>query len=308
VLYRVLFLLGLFVTCSAQSVILTPKKSVVRGSLPLLVKEVFTIAAEKNEDQKSLTKLGNMSLAIKNSKQWLMATALLPNIKETFPLLNIKTHGKLWFELCKAYPKNLLLKQVKNLVEHNLNKQQIKINSIELLSNKSSLCFPQGEKIKRITLQKAPLLTQQVLSKIQLTHGSIVSLAWKLTFQVKGMVTLTLINANEIISPKSWKIAWITVNHINLAQLQQTTSADLLSRRRIYPDTLLTKVNSKHLPLIKKGQIVHLIMQQPGFYIETQAKALSSGNLGQIVTVLAENATQTIKAKVNKKGEVSAFF
>jgi len=130
VLYRVLFFLSLLVTYSAQSVVLTPKKSVVRGSLPLLVKEVFTIVAEDNDDQKSLVKLANMPLNITNPKQWLMATALLTNIQKTLPKLVIKTDGKLWFELCKIYPKNLLIKQVKDLVAHRYDKQQIKINTI----------------------------------------------------------------------------------------------------------------------------------------------------------------------------------
>lgn len=307
-LYRVLFFLSLLVTYSAQSVVLTPKKSVVRGSLPLLVKEVFTIVAEDNDDQKSLVKLANMPLNITNPKQWLMATALLTNIQKTLPKLVIKTDGKLWFELCKIYPKNLLIKQVKDLVAHRYDKQQIKINTIALLSNKSSLCIPLGEKVKSITLQKSPLLTQQLLSKVQLTNGSIVSLTWQIIFQVKGMITKTLINANEIISPENWQIAWSAVKHINLKQLQHATTANLLSRRRIYPNTLLTKVNTKHLPLVKKGQTVHLIMQQSGFYIETDAKALSSGDAGQLITVLAHNATQAIKARVNKKGEVNAFF
>ena len=306
-LYRALFLLSLFITCSAQSVILTPKKSVVRGSLPLLVKQVFNIVGESNDEQKYLVKLGNTPLVIKSQKQWLQSSALFKDMQDSLPELAIKADGKLWFELCETYSQEVITKQVKDLLKQTYDSEKIRINIIELQSNKSAVCFPVDVKVSKIIIKKAQLLTQQLLSKVYLTDGSVVQLTWKIDFQVNGMVANTLINANEIILPKYWQRQWVAASSINVNQLM-VTSDNLLSRRRIYANTLLTNENAQYLPLVKKGQNVRLIMKQPGFYIETQAKALSSGDLGQVITVLVNNAAQPIKTRVSKKGEVSAFF
>lgn len=300
----ILLFLSVYDACAAQWQI---KKSVYRGETPL-VGDMFRVNIKESiskKDQQQLNKLLATPIVVSSQRQWLNAQSVLKHSG----IDEVLVTGQLWFDLCQTLDFPLLKSKVELAINEQIPKEFIRLKSLTMAKkNKNSLCVSDKGVIANINLEINDRLSRVLMSEVVFTNGQSISLSWLTEYEAKSMIATRRIAPSSRITKDERVVQWHRINNIAISQLLLDTDKDLLTKKRIAIGDSLNTSNVRYYPLVHVGERVKVKLSGNNWLLESNAKALASGERGEKIKILVENATAPIVALVLKEGEVSAIY
>jgi len=120
-----------------------------------------------------------------------------------------------------------------------------------------------------------------------------------------GWVAINDIDKHQVINPSDFSMQLIDVtNGHNKFVKKYDELTGKWSTKKLLSGTLLKKQYIENEPLIKKHQDVTLIYKAEKISIESKAKALGSGSLGDSISILLEGGEKSVIAKIIARNRV----
>ena len=115
------------------------------------------------------------------------------------------------------------------------------------------------------------------------------------------MVALKMIRPNAVISPED---VGIGANDVPGAIPSGTDIVGLEARVTLYPGQPIMPSQIGPAAVVERNQPVKLVFQQGSLIIETEARALSRGAIGDVIRVMNLSSRATISGRIQHDGSV----
>ena len=273
------------------------KSSVYRGKAPI-VEDLFVFTGtEINRSIKSLLKKP-IKTDIVNG--WVSSQTLLKNSIG----INTNISGQIWLEICQPINSKLLEKKVINDVSSRLLHDGIKIERVTIPST-LDICLLDDLNNYQIELANTRYLGGNTRFLLHSEQSERRSFNADMAIKVFAPIAKSSLVSGQSISLLKTDFSWISVEKFNIADLIKTKEYLGILTKAVRTGDVLSYKNFREKSLIERGQKVLVKVKQAGFTIESEAKALSRGNKGDLIDVIVNNAHQSVKGRVENKGVVS---
>lgn len=288
---RILFLSALLATFDVSGVQLRLKNQVYRGPVPTSIDQLFEVDGDNAEQ---VAKLG---LSWSDSNGWNPTETLLQQVKKAGFSLDIKGAERIWLALCEPLNVASLARKVKFQLLALL-PDYSKVTGIKAKKG-SDACVPLDATVVDSKLEFTGRLATSLASSHELNDGSKISVWWQVDYTIQAPVARQSISRGEAIEPTDYGFEWIEAKGYALQQpLEQNALANARAKKAIIPGEVITEQNSEWIPVVEKGEKVKLFVTTGAITIETDAKALQSGNVDDVILVKADQAERPVKGKI----------
>lgn len=187
------------------------------------------------------------------------------------------------------------------------------VNSLQMLSNvkvwsgEYTLRFPLFENIKEtneIEWIISNLSGPKTLDVEYMPDNSAVpsqKFQIHVQFLIKRLLPMTVIDLEkgELLGPEHLKMGWYSINRLtNTPVTDLEKLVGLKTKRRIRAGSPLTSEMVENPIAIKRGQLVRMVLKKGDLYINSRAKAMGPGSLGEQIKVLFAPTKKEILATV----------
>lgn len=293
--------LALVVIADASAATLTLKNTVYRGAVPLHVADLFEVTGQ------NATEISQFELKLEGKSGWQDTTFFARALSEAGFDVKFKGLKRVWLGLCKVIDLEAVANSVEAKVMAQLDEATAKISKLSLLGEKPPcLALEQSLATTEVSVDKP---VARLASKHMLNDGKSLTLWWHIDYALRLPVALNSLNKNEKVSESSVEYRWLSAQQG--AYQWPLTEAALVQRRatrQIATGEAIVRGNSEVVPVIEKGEVVTLILQDGAITIEAKAKALQSGQIAEVIQVLPTQGTGPVNGKISAKGVVYAAF
>jgi flagella basal body P-ring formation protein FlgA len=261
-----------------------------RGYVPLMLSDVAAIKSSTLPDR---------VLLAQSQKGWVNLTSLLTTDEQVlFPELKTK---KLWVDLCQ--PANIKLL---NVNVHTWLKQQPWYKNISLtglkISAKSNRICKAWENVQDFTFNRAVMKADSI--ELSATDVSSHKVMVRLTGNYSVPVSERDIAAGDNVQDADWRYQRQSIAGVRVSELAWFSGSEWNARIKIKKNRVIKPHMVAISPAVNYGDTVTVHFLNALVEINTVARALGKGQLGDSVMVLIEGAKTPVLSKITAKGVV----
>lgn len=264
------------------------------------VSDVFVWRGKETKQTKSLLA---KPLALKPGKYWISSKQLF--LASTG--LNINLRGRIWIEHCQPVKTASFIKGITDRIRKELQNTQVKVSSVSTNDNEVIACLSRSNvnpvEIKVEGVEKTRTI---IPVKLQWPSGDSSQTNVYVEYSTHVAIATKQLKKQAMLNESNTALVSKKISNMDVASIIRDVNG-LSAKKMISKGDLIAKRNSMRTPLVKKGEVVKVVLQGNGFTVRAKAKALENAMANEAFNILVDNGTGPIKAIVNGKGVVHAL-